>query len=402
MSDISSVNLSKIRPLVIQHQKQSPPKPELKKSTEQEEALDRIQLSTRQSEEMERDLQRQSEMKRETYYRQSADEEARSQGTLETQKNKGNEELRELQNKQQAELNRLKREGDHDIARAQNYYKDQFLSTQRKGDQELEELKKNLANSSQFEQKRHFGEFELTHTENERNLNQNQKDMEEKYLTLHENSQKQYQDMKTNALTASEQADQKFQEKYQETLQNQNIALINLENQATQTLAQLRQDHSEKLEAYANRQSDPFYKLIHLNIGLEENEDTYVLRANIPEHEREHLSIAIRGNQVVISGRRRNEEKLELSPNHEISTASYQSFSESLPLGTPVDGKALTRSFEGEQLVVRIPKIGKNHPYEPYRKPEIEKAKYQKPNFPDHLPRADTLSMPAKNDKPLT
>ena len=72
-----------------------------------------------------------------------------------------------------------------------------------------------------------------------------------------------------------------------------------------------------------------------------------MLTATIPEHEQKHVPVSVKGNQLVLSGYRRNEEKLELEPGRSQGTNAFQSFLETFPITWPVDANKMTREFEG-------------------------------------------------------
>ncbi|MBI5139181.1 Hsp20 family protein [Candidatus Nomurabacteria bacterium] len=395
MSDISGINL-KVRPLY--HQTPLPKSKNLK--TPEQETQEHIQILSKQLEQTEHELNRQAEMRRDEYSQINQEQDTKFQQTQEEQRSKGNEENRQLQQKQEAELNKIRRDGEREIARTKTYYNNQMTLTNQKGEKDLSEQKRNTAMMSNFEEKKFLNAFVTQKTERERLLKQNNEDLDQKYTTITENSQKQYERIKENSLNQTNEADAKYQEQYENLLKTQNQSIQNLDTKATQMLNNLRQSTAAKLDAYTNRQEDPFYQLIHLNAEIEENNDAFIVKANIPEYERDGLSVAVKGNQLVISGRRRNEEKLELSPEHNISTASYQSFSESLPLTQPVNGKLLTREFEGDKLVIYIPKAGaRNNTYNPFKKADLEHVLAQKPDFPKNLPISHSL---LKKDEPLT
>ncbi len=352
----------------------------------EKEAQNRIQTATKQAEEAEREMQRQSEIRHDEFVSQTSQQSAHQEASLENQRLKGYEAIREMQKGQQAEINRVRREGERELAKAENYYRDTIYQTQRKGDQQLDELKRTIGRENDFERKSFENNFELTKSENTNRLEINKKEQEERLNTMTQAAQDQYEKIKQNTLTSTENADQKFQENYKNTLKNQSNTISELENRAGETLKDLRLSTSNKLAAYEARQKDPFYKLVDLNADIDETGDAFILTASIPEHEREHLSVAVRGNQIVLSGRRRNEEKLDLAPDHTLSTASYQSYSESFPLALPVEDKLISKRFDGDQLVVYIPKKGRDLSYHSPQKAKPERLRAVRPDFPKNLP----------------
>lgn len=166
--------------------------------------------------------------------------------------------------------------------------------------------------------------------------------------------------------------------------------LDELNQLANEKLQKIRSDTSRKLDAYSSRQKDPFYQLVTLDSDLEETRDAYILKLNIPDYEQKHLSITVRGNQIVVSGSRRNEEKLEVEPGRQQSTASYQSYQETFPISWPVDSHALTRKIEGDTIVVTIPKKGTySAPVAARSARDVELARADRPHFPENIPHTE-------------
>jgi HSP20 family protein len=177
--------------------------------------------------------------------------------------------------------------------------------------------------------------------------------------------------------------------------------LDRINRNTTEDIHRLQESTARKLDAYNDRLHDPFYQLVVTDAKLSENSDSYVLTATIPPHEQEQISINIRGNQLVLSGNRRSKEKIEDAPGRELSTSSFQTFSETFPLDMPVDSRALSRRFDGDQLTVTIPK---RLNYKPAPMHEIKKAepiRAERPKFPDNLTAADIGTKPER-DEPLT
>jgi HSP20 family molecular chaperone IbpA len=58
---------------------------------------------------------------------------------------------------------------------------------------------------------------------------------------------------------------------------------------------------------------------------------------------------------------------VDLGPGRVATTSGFQSFNETFPLEAPVIARELTKEFQGDLLVVRIPKVsGAGRPYNPY------------------------------------
>ena len=134
---------------------------------------------------------------------------------------------------------------------------------------------------------------------------------------------------------------------------------------------------------------------------LVEKQDHFLLTALVPEHEQKKIQVIIRGNELVLSGQRKNQEKIELSQGHSRSTSSYQSFHESLPLTYPVDELRLSKRFEGDLLIVEIPKRNSFDPNKTQavkgRQSSEETVMAVRPDFPSNLPGEKELAVMIEN-----
>src|SRR5690606_20555243 len=107
---------------------------------------------------------------------------------------------------------------------------------------------------------------------------------------------------------------------------------------------------------FDHAESDPFYRMKELETQLEENENFFVFRAKVPEHERKNIDVIVKENEIVVSGQRHFEEKVDKG-GRIIATNTSQSLREKIPLKHPVVADAVDKQYENGFLTVRIPKI---------------------------------------------
>jgi len=189
--------------------------------------------------------------------------------------------------------------------------------------------------------------------------------------------------------TEIENSNDHYQGVYEGAMKQSTDAIKDVNWRASREIENLKKDTALKLDAYTNQKSDPFYRMVNINAALQETDDNFVLTAQIPPHERDKININVRGNELVISGKRKSEEALETGPGRTLRTNAYQSFSETFPLGWPVDPKYMTREWAGDELTVRIPK---RSTYEaPRPKKEVNRAIVERPQFPKNLPTEEQL-----------
>lgn len=96
-------------------------------------------------------------------------------------------------------------------------------------------------------------------------------------------------------------------------------------------------------------------------MDLVEDEEHYVLRADLPGMSEDNVNIELDGNVLTISGERQEESKSEHEGYHRMER-SKGSFSRSLTLPEGIDADAISASFEKGVLEVRIPKPEERKP----------------------------------------
>lgn len=336
------------------------------------------------------DAQRQAAVRidaiRDEYQRRTEKETDLTQNSIETEKRKGYEKVLETQRSQQAEINRIRREGEREVQTLQEHYKGAVFNTQRTGEKDLQELKLRQAHEMEFEKSNaDHGVDSLRQS----NLNRSQdlKEHQETQLqTLKQSYEKQFGDLKVNSDQSQKQALDHFQTQFQTTIDQYGKILNETGSKASQQLKALREDTARKLSAYGDRQSDPFYQMIRIPVSIDESNEAFTFRAKIPAHEQKNLSISVRGNELVITGQRKNEERLEVEPGHTVHTSSYQNYSESFPLNWPVHAKGISREFTDSEVIIKIPKA-QTYSYEPFKKKVApERVKAEHPVFPENIP----------------
>jgi|ERR1700686_629894 len=97
-------------------------------------------------------------------------------------------------------------------------------------------------------------------------------------------------------------------------------------------------------------------------MDLFEEDEHYVLRADLPGLEEQDIKVELDGEVLTISGERRSEQEQRAQGYHRVERASG-SFSRSLTLPEGVDAEAIEASFERGVLEVRVPKPKQRTPH---------------------------------------
>jgi HSP20 family molecular chaperone IbpA len=313
---------------------------------------------------------------------------SREEAALDSQRIKGYESLRDLKRAQQLDLRKNIHDSDTESKKLQEYYRNVIYNTGRRGDENLRELQAQEARKFEYENKLDQMQEDSQKNIHAERTNQLKNKEEVEFKRLGETLKEDLEKKKLEAEEAREKAGSKLQSQFEKTTAFENEVIGKIENQATHQIKEIRQDTAEKLAAYSSRQRDPFYKLVTTHAKLTEHNNSYVLTAQIPQHEQAHIAAAVKGENLVLTGYRRNEESLEISPGHTQGTASYQSYHESFPLEWPVDAKKMTREFDGDTVIIRVPKKGEYAFKTPKQAPPA-KARVEPPKFPINLPHTE-------------
>jgi HSP20 family molecular chaperone IbpA len=324
---------------------------------------------------------------KEDYNKEYEAESTREDTAVEAEKLKGYERLRAIQRQNQAEEQRVRRQSEDELTATNESFRNRIAKSRISGEEELRDTESRNFQQKEYLQAKGSEEIGGVRTRNATELENLRATGDAKRLRLDEESHKFYDERRATVAAETEKSTAAIDARQHRILGEHTKAANQVAHESNQQLDTLRADTAKKLAAYQERQSDPFYRMVTLGATVREEHDSYVLTANIPEFEQHDVKVNVSGNQLIISGTRRNEEKQELAPGRTQATSSYQSFSEAFPLPHPVDAKRLNRESEGNRLTITLPK--KRLTYEPIpARPagEVARSTIEKPHFPDNLP----------------
>jgi HSP20 family molecular chaperone IbpA len=333
---------------------------------------------------------------RDDYTRRSDAERLRTEGALANLQDRTYSSIVDQKRKADAEQNRVKKELEKELLNQKTAFDIQknTLDVAHKKDLNSTQLKN--ANEKNFQEK--LGKETIADLTNRQNqeLEIRSVNHSETMSGLTNKSKSQQESLKQNTQKALEEATEHYQSGYERVLNEQNQSLSRLGRETKNQLDETRLKTEHRLAQYQTRQNDPFYKLVDLKMKLSENEETFRLTAIIPEHEQKKIQVTVRGNELILSGKRSNQERLELGEGKSRSTSSYQTFHESVPLTYPVNERGLQKRFEGDVLIVDIPK--RKNSYEPSQTPPKGRVSREetvmaiRPQFPSNIPGEKALA----------
>lgn len=93
-------------------------------------------------------------------------------------------------------------------------------------------------------------------------------------------------------------------------------------------------------------------------VDLEETEDAYVLRGDLPGLDKDKISVTVRDNIVTLEGvRETSSESQDSKKGFYSQERSYGSFARSLNLPGPVDESKISATYKDGVLIVTLPKL---------------------------------------------
>jgi HSP20 family molecular chaperone IbpA len=230
-----------------------------------------------------------------------------------------------LQREYSGEAQRLEMEGNIDV----NQRKEKFnhLALQQKEEQK-QELKSIAANQdAKKDELRSEGETHIKET------------VEKLAETLHKKTEQ-------------------FQAQYKaEELANRNT-LNNQKEVFLKEQYKQRRAQNGSMSVDRSREGDAFYQPKSFAANLSENEDSYVLSAKVPAHEKENVEVRVQDNKVILSGARAFKDSFK-DEKSQMETSSHQTYRQEFDLPKPADAKRVVTQIKDDGTITAfIPKKG--------------------------------------------
>jgi HSP20 family protein len=90
-------------------------------------------------------------------------------------------------------------------------------------------------------------------------------------------------------------------------------------------------------------------------IDIEEDNENFIVKAELPGLKREDVKISVRGNLLTISGERKQEEETKNKTYHRVER-SYGKFSRTISLPSEVDMNKIKAVYKDGVLIITLPK----------------------------------------------
>jgi HSP20 family protein len=90
-------------------------------------------------------------------------------------------------------------------------------------------------------------------------------------------------------------------------------------------------------------------------IDIEEDNENYIVRAEIPGMKKEEIKVTVRDNLLTVSGERKHEKEVKEKTYHRIER-SYGKFKRTITLPSAVDADKIKASYKDGVLNITLPK----------------------------------------------
>lgn len=331
------------------------------------EANRRIQQAEKLAKEAGRSGEAKVERLKQHYQKEAIRTELKHEENMEKQKLKGYEHLSAMARKQKEAIANQRRTAEREINQLKNHYDDQKLNLKLQSEKELKSIENQRKLSLAHEKRKTEHDLALQTSLNDLKQTSLQSQQQKRLHETKKAHDTEFNRLKDNYVQSNQLAKENFDQKYQNLTKLQTQTLSKMNENIAKRIKDIRDESAVQLTAYSNRQNDPFYKMVKINGVLEESDQSYRLQATIPSYEQDQVSVSVHADQIIVSGKRRNEERLETEDGRQITTNSYQSYSETFPLDLPVDARGLSKRFDGDQLIVEVPKAGQHAPPLPFK-----------------------------------
>jgi HSP20 family molecular chaperone IbpA len=268
----------------------------------------------------------------------------RSQAVLQKEQQDSEQRLKDIAKTNQEQLKKEVVKGATDQEKMHHIYAKEIERLHKEGDAGIfnqTETYKTKRRQLEQEQKTELDDLRTTHEENLH-------DKDDFYKAKAKENELIYKQGLARQRKDFEQMRNKNRTEFENTLNLQKTTYA-------KNLLREKADHLKDISKYANKNEDPFYQMKMANAQLEETDTHYLIKAQVPEHEKDNIKIHVKNGMAVIQGNRRFEDKLE-GDNARVMTNNYQTFREEFSLEHPVREKMAERWWKDGILTYKVPK----------------------------------------------
>ncbi|MCB0421195.1 MAG: Hsp20 family protein, partial [Bdellovibrionales bacterium] len=268
----------------------------------------------------------------------------------EKEKLEGLHQFKKQKTENQLTVKNEKLRGEKATLQTQGEYKERLQDIHKKGDKELA-----------FEKDRQQNVENRLKTTHEKELKVINREHEDKKLQTLEDQNRQMQQIDHINNRALENQRKEFQNKYVTNKERNEQILQTQETLFTKALTKQKTDQLKQSNHFTEKKDDPFYSLHGVPTQLIDNNSHYILKTEIPNHEKGNINVIVKQDKIIVSGQRAFEDRVE-QDGRTASTNNYQSFREEILLDQPVQSDQIQKDYHEGILTTIIPKLLRNKP----------------------------------------
>jgi HSP20 family protein len=122
-------------------------------------------------------------------------------------------------------------------------------------------------------------------------------------------------------------------------------------------LMNLRDDMDQLFNTFFGKPPEETEGFWSPTIDIEEDNENYLVKAELPGIKKEEIKISVRGNLLMLSGERKHTSETKNKIFHRIE-CSYGRFSRTITLPSDVDAEKIKATYKDGILTVTLPKPG--------------------------------------------
>jgi HSP20 family molecular chaperone IbpA len=313
----------------------------------------------------------------------------RYEASLQEEYDRSYENLRNAKRKLSSQERDLEKSGKDRLRSLSESFKNEESHITKEGEHRLHESQKKQALIEEYQRHQALKNQSLSRNDYLKNASMLIEDNERKIENLQNKKSEELEKRKTEHAEALSQIHEHFDQRRNQIIEQNEDRLINTQLKLAEQKNKILQKTAFNVSDTETKIDDPFYRLSRLDSEFTDEGDYYQLRIRVPEHEMKNLKVQVSGQNVQITGSRDHDATAVIDSGHEMSTRSYQTYSERYSMDVPVDPKGMLKTVEDGWIQYSIPKYGPNHPVQsdqPLNRMALSALSEKTENFKETLP----------------
>lgn len=137
------------------------------------------------------------------------------------------------------------------------------------------------------------------------------------------------------------------------------MALVPVRKRTRGDLGRLHEEMDDLLSGFFHGWDMPFFERSHWPaIDIADNENEYLVKAEVPGCKAEDIDISVHGNTLTVSGEKKQSEERKEKDCYHVES-SYGTFRRELNIPSEVDAAKIEASCKDGILTIKLPKVKK-------------------------------------------